>query len=93
MIIYIAGKITGDPNYKAKFDKAAKRLSAKGHVVLTPTVLPLGLDYNDYMHIDFAMIDVADAVYFLKDYKSSNGATKERYYAMWINKEMMYERR
>ena len=90
MIIYIAGKITGDPNYKAKFDKAAKRL--KGHVVLTPSVLPLGLDYDDYMHIDFAMIDVADAVYFLKDYKSSNGAMKERYYAMWINKEMMYER-
>ena len=90
MIIYIAGRITGDPNYKAKFDKAAVRL--KGHVVLNPSALPLGLDYDDYMHIDFAMIDVADTVYCLKDYKQSNGAMKEWHYAMWINKEMMYER-
>ena len=91
MIIYVAGKITGDPNYKAKFDKAAVRLSAKGHVVLNPSMLPLGLDYDDYMHIDFAMIDVADAVYFLKDYKSSNGAMKEWHYAMLVNKEIRYE--
>ena len=92
MIIYIAGRITGDPNYKVKFDKAAKRLSAKGHVVLTPSMLPLGLDYDDYMHIDFAMIDVADTVYFLKDYKQSNGAMKEWAYAILVNKEIMYER-
>jgi len=93
MIIYIAGKITGDPNYKVKFDKAAKRLSAKGDIVLNPSILPLGLDYDDYMHIDFAMIDVADTVYFLKDYKDSPGAMKEWHYAIWIKKEMMYEGR
>lgn len=28
--IYIAGKITGDPNYKAKFDVAAEEYKKKG---------------------------------------------------------------
>lgn len=28
--IYIAGKITGDPDYKAKFDAAAEEYKKKG---------------------------------------------------------------
>lgn len=34
MKIYIAGKITGDRRYRAKFREAAKTLEAAGHVVL-----------------------------------------------------------
>lgn len=36
MKIYIAGKITGEPNYKEKFDIAATSLEAQGHIVLNP---------------------------------------------------------
>ena len=34
MKIYIAGKITGDKKYRAKFREAAKAMEALGHVVL-----------------------------------------------------------
>ena len=34
--IYIAGKITGDPNYKAKFEAAAEEYKKKGYIVLNP---------------------------------------------------------
>lgn len=36
--IYIAGKITGDPDYKAKFEAAAEAYKKKGYTVLCPLV-------------------------------------------------------
>ena len=36
MKIYIAGKITGDPNYREKFEKAEKFLAGQGHSVMNP---------------------------------------------------------
>ena len=44
MKIYIAGKITGDREYREKFREAAKALERLGHVVLNPAILPDGLD-------------------------------------------------
>ena len=60
--IYIAGKITGEPDYKAKFDAAEQEYNKKGYTVLNPAVLPGGLQPADYMRICFAMIDSADVV-------------------------------
>lgn len=43
--------------------------------------LPDGLHYEDYMHICFAMIDVADLVVLMKNWESSTGAKREFEYA------------
>ena len=43
MKVYIAGKITGDRRYRAKFREAAKALEEAGHVVLNPATLPDGM--------------------------------------------------
>ena len=91
MIIYIAGKITGDPNYKEKFDIAATSLELQGHIVLNPAELPEGMLPADYMRICFAMIDTADAIYLLKGWYSSSGASIERNYAMYIGKSILTE--
>lgn len=61
MKVYIAGKITGDPNYKGKFAAEAEKIRAAGHIALNPAELPEGMEPGDYMRICFAMIDVADA--------------------------------
>ena len=53
MKIYIAGKITGDRKYRAKFREAAKTLEALGHVVLNPATLP------DYQESASAMVEWA----------------------------------
>ena len=66
MKIYIAGKITGDPGYRDKFAAAEIQLGWQGHTVLNPAELPSGMSREDYMRICFAMIDVADAVVFLR---------------------------
>ena len=41
--IYIAGKITGDPDYKAKFNAAAEAYKKKGYTVLNPSWMPQGM--------------------------------------------------
>lgn len=89
MKIYIAGKITGEPNYKEKFNIAATSLEAQGHIVLNPAELPEGMLPADYMRICFAMIDTADAIYLLKGWYSSSGASIERNYAMYTGKSIL----
>lgn len=91
MKIYIAGKITGEPNYKEKFDIAAKSLEAQGHIVLNPAELPEGMLPADYMRICFAMIDTADAIYLLEGWYSSSGAFIEWNYAMYTGKSILTE--
>jgi len=91
MKIYIAGKITGELNYKEKFDIAATSLEAQGYIVLNPAELPEGMLPADYMRICFAMIDTADAIYLLKGWYSSSGASIERNYAMYTGKSILTE--
>ena len=93
MKVYIAGKITGHENYKADFKKAELDLKLKGHIVLNPadTVARIGgLEHQEYLHICLAMIDVADAVAFLPNWKDSKGAKMEMEYAKKANKKIMY---
>lgn len=91
MKVYVAGKIRGDDNYKEKFKQAERTLSKLGHTVLLPSVLPFGFEQKDYIHICCAMIDVCEAVYFLKDWVNSPGAKEEHEYATQIGLKIMYE--
>ena len=66
MKVYLAGKITGDPNYREKFAAAAKKLEERaGVTVISPAVTPEGLKKADYMRICFAMLESADTAVFL----------------------------
>lgn len=90
--VYIAGKITGDPNYKQKFGQAEEKLVERGWRVLNPAKLPDDLPYEKYDPICRAMIDGSDAAYFLKDWARSPGAVKEYLYAGERGIEIMLER-
>lgn len=74
MKIYIAGRITGNPHYKAQFKAMAAMLQEEGHTVLNPAELPEGMKPADYMRICFAMQD-------------SKGAKLEYDYAKYIGKK------
>ena len=92
MKIYIAGRITGDPAYKDKFNTAQQSIEDDGHIVLNPAVLPEGMTPADYMRICFAMIDCADAVVFLPDWVHSVGARLEHDYCRYTGKiNLKYE--
>lgn len=84
--LYIAGKVTGDPDYKAKFEAAADEYKKNGYTVLNPAWMPEGMLPADYMRICFAMIDTADVVAFLPGYKTSSGAQLELQYCFYTDK-------
>lgn len=90
MLAYISGKITGDPQFRKKFINAEMVLMSIGYKVLNPTLLPEGLEYEQYMFLDFAMIDVSDLVVMLPDWRGSKGAKRERRYAAEIGKSVEY---
>lgn len=77
-IIYLAGKITGDSNYRVKFNAAELDLITQGYTVLNPAVLPEdGLDYAAYLRIGQAMLNEADTICLLPDWRDSPGAKRE----------------
>jgi hypothetical protein len=86
MKVYISGKITGDPDHKRKFDEAEEKLREMGHVVLNPTILPDGLEYDNYMDIDMAMVRACDVVALLPDWEESAGARAEMAYGECLGK-------
>lgn len=89
--IYIAGKITGDPDYKEKFFEMESKYIWKGYTVLNPATLPEGMAPGDYMRICFALIDTADLVAFMKDCDESEGAKLEYNYCRYIGKPIITE--
>ena len=93
MIVYISGKITGDENYREKFAAVEKVLNEKGYKVINPCRIgEYGFfSYEQYLHIDFALIDCSDALYMLTDWQDSEGATRERHYAEAKGKMILFQ--
>lgn len=93
MRIYIAGKITDDPNYKRKFAEAERALKEHPDIeVINPAKvsenLPESYTHKEYMAISYALIDSSDAVMFLKDWEESCGASQEMGYCIAKGKEI-----
>lgn len=78
MKVYIAGPMTGIPEYnRPAFHKVAAQLTEQGHVALNPSILPDGLSKAAYMDICCAMVRCADGVYMLEGWEKSEGALIE----------------
>ena len=86
MKIYIAGRITGNANYREEFDRAEREIRAVGDIPLNPAVLPDGLSPADYMRICTAMLDSADAIALLPSWACSRGARIEMELACYTDK-------
>ncbi|MEL9225993.1 DUF4406 domain-containing protein, partial [Escherichia coli] len=92
MKIYIAGPMTGYPDYnRTAFFSKAKELMEVGHIVLNPALLPAGLCQSEYMDICLAMLRSANAVYLLKGWEESVGARAEHELAQKLGLNVIYE--
>lgn len=90
--IYIAGPMTGYPDYnRAAFNAKASELMAEGHIVLNPAMLPGGLCQSEYMDICLAMVRSADAIYLLNRWEESVGARAEHALAEKLGPTVIYE--
>ncbi len=90
--LYLSGAMASDPHHPQHFLDTALALRSEGFIVMSPGCLPDGFDYPDYLHIDFAMIDVCDAVYMMHNWRDSPGACAELLYAEDTGKKIIYGR-
>ena len=92
MKVYIVGRISGNPDDYDHFQRAALKVRMMDHTVISPMILPGGLDNEDYAHIFYSMMDVSEGVYFLDNWKDSEIAQEAFRYANHTGKVILYER-
>lgn len=93
MRIYVSGGITGVEDFKEKFAKAKEELEKQGYEVINPAIieLPKSCTWEDYMNICIPMLELADGIFMLNNWKKSSGACTEYGYAIGTDKIIMFE--
>lgn len=98
MKIYISGAITNNPNYKEDFERAEDYINShfENVAIINPALvnshLPKSTTHEEYMRMSFCMLDMADAIYMLRNWKTSCGASQEYGYALAMDKIILLER-
>ena len=78
--MYIAGSITNDENYRAKFDAVEKHMVSLGYIVFNPALSPDGLTYREYINLGLNMLMQCDCICII-DGEDSYGTAFEKHYA------------
>lgn len=89
-VLYLAGAIAGNERYREEFGVAQALLEEMGYIVLSPAVLPEGMDRRQYMRICMAMIDSADCVCMLESWMRSLGANLEFDYCDYTGRQIAF---
>ena len=90
MKVYIAGKITDNPDYKEQFAKAEAKLTGEGHTVLNPCKND-GFTYREYIDMGLCELMRCDAIYMLNGWMGSQGARLEFLYAFTVGMKVYCE--
>lgn len=95
MRVYISGAITGTDDYMERFKKAEDKLTGEGMSVINPALInsnmPKDTTYEEYLKIDFCLLEMCDAIYMLRGWEESRGANREYGYALASDMIIMHE--
>lgn len=95
MRVYISGAISGTNDYMERFQEAEDKLKKQGISVINPAklngALPQDITYEEFMALDFALIDMCDCIYMMKGWERSHGAAREINYARAKNLKIWRE--
>ena len=89
MLIYIIGKITGNPDYREQFARAEEALRAMYACDIINPAKRGNLSQADYARLSYNAVTKADAVACLWTVGDSFGATMEWHIAKSMGKRLM----
>lgn len=94
MRLYIAGPITGCPDYRANFARAEMLLREKGYGTVNPAAMnrPVAdAPREKIMRLCRAELECCDAIYMLEGWGESEGARQEYGWAKELGMEAVFE--
>ncbi len=94
MRVYISGPCRNKPNRnEAAFSYAEQMLRNLGYDVFNPRKLPFTDTWTREQkdHVEFAIIDMCDAMYMLEGWEQADGAVHEHDYAVSAGKQFISE--
>lgn len=100
LLIYISGPVSGNDNAQAQFKSAQIFLESKGFEVINPLELDHSealknedelKQWQEHMRIDIRALMDANAIYMLKGWERSKGATIEHSLAYRLGMHMFNE--
>lgn len=97
-MIYISGKITGNPNFKRDFEKVELFLQSQHKQVINPVKIImeqkdyLRLTWKQCMSVDVAKLILCDEIFMMKNWRRSPGARIERKIARLFGIKVIYEK-
>lgn len=94
--VYISGGITNVPDYLKRFEDAEVELSKMGYTsIVNPALvnshLPKDLTHKEYMDVSISELRLCEAIYLLKGWEQSKGATTEKAFAVMNGMEVIYQ--
>lgn len=96
MRVYISGPITGVENFLDRFIETASKLEKDGMQVINPALtngfMPKDTTYEEYMKLDFLLLDMCEAIYMMDGWDKSCDANREYGYALAKDKIIMHEK-
>ena len=87
--IYISGKMKGltQEQIDLNFGKAEHILHTNGYDTINPSKIHIeGLEYEELLQVDFRLIDLCDGILVQDNWTDSEGAAREKAYAMATGK-------
>lgn len=90
---YIAGAVTGTDDYKERFEETAYKVIFLKHIPVNPIELAHNHDksWESYMKETIPAMMRCNAIYMMKGWRQSKGATIEHNLAKKLNYTIIYE--
>ena len=89
--MYISGKMKGQPDFRTRFNEIEKLYESQYKVINPCRIEHSSDDWEERILTDLNILKHCDIIYMLDNWKDSNGAQVEHYFAQGMGKKIIYQ--